>query len=148
MKSSLNVERLSVLVVLAIAVALTLMLVITLLIRFFEPITIYIEPQLPSQKGPMMEPPYSAIAISNTINIIFNISQHLAPFAWITFLIMLMWKGKIRSIWLERGYDYYIFKALVKMCGSDTRRKIRHSLTIPKNKHQSANELRMDWRTI
>lgn len=88
-------------------------------------------------------------ADSSIIAAIFKSSPYIAPLAWAAFLGALIWKGKIRSLWHQKGYDYDEFKILVKMRGSDTRVKIlRNVTTVPKSKLQIANELEMDWKSI
>lgn len=88
-------------------------------------------------------------ADSSIVAAVFSSSPYIAPVAWAAFLAALVWKGKIRSLWHQKGYDYDEFKILVKMRGGDTRVKILRNLTtVPKSKLQIANELGMDWKSI
>lgn len=86
---------------------------------------------------------------SSIIAAIFKSSLYVAPAAWAAFLGALIWKGKLRSLWHQKGYDYDEFKLLVKMRGGETRVKVLRNLTtVPKSKLQIANELGMDWKSI
>lgn len=78
---------------------------------------------------------------------IYKSSPYLATATWIAFLA-LIWKGRIRILWRKHGYDYDIFKLLVKMRGGSARVKILRSLFIPKNRLQLAKECEMDWKAI
>lgn len=74
-------------------------------------------------------------------------STYIASAAWGLFLLSLFYKGKTKSIWHKNGYDYDLFKMLVKMRGGPIRIKILQSLILPKNKLQVANEIGFDWRS-
>jgi hypothetical protein len=60
----------------------------------------------------------------------------------------LVWRGSIRKIFQKRGFEYEHFELMVKMRGSDTRKKILTTLTIPKNRKQISEELGLDWKVI
>lgn len=80
---------------------------------------------------------------------IAKIIPYLAPIAWAVFFFTLIWKGKVRRIWQEKGHDYDLFRLIAKMRGSNSRILILRNLSVvPKNKLQLANELELDWKTV
>lgn len=131
------------LVIIAIAIALTTLAVI----KVTEQIVPTRLPLLPTQPGgpAVIEPPP---ATSSVIVYIYNTSPYLAPLAWVAFALTLLWKGKIRSLWLKKGYDYDAFKLLARMRGSDNRIKILRNLSVPKSRLQLAHELSLDWKAV
>ncbi|MGI0038276.1 MAG: hypothetical protein ACREAO_00540 [Nitrososphaera sp.] len=79
---------------------------------------------------------------------IYDSSPYLLPLTWGALIGVIVWKGKVRSIWKKRGYDYDIFKVVARMRGSPMRVQLLKIMELPKNKLQLAKELNVDWRTI
>jgi DNA-binding transcriptional ArsR family regulator len=71
----------------------------------------------------------------------------LAIASWFALLAM-YWKGVTRSLWLKRGFDYAMFRVLVRMRGSGTRQDILTRLREPKYISQLAEELGLDFKTV
>lgn len=86
-------------------------------------------------------------SLSSFVIILYEKSPYISPVAWALFLLALFYKGKTKSLWYKNGYDYDIFKMLVKMRGGPARIKILQSLLLPKNTLQLAKELDFDWRS-
>lgn len=60
-----------------------------------------------------------------------------------------IWRGSIKSKWIENGLCCGVFDLLVKMKGNKTRKMILKSLYVePKNKHQLSHELSIDWKAV
>lgn len=59
-----------------------------------------------------------------------------------------MWRGRTRSKWEQLGFDSSIFHLLVRMKGGRTRIRLLGALDSPKDRHQLARELSMDWKGI
>lgn len=104
---------------------------------------------------PIVLPPYFIILVSppkdplsSFLVTFYDKSPYIASIMWGLFLFALFYKGKTRSVWERNGHGYDVFKVLVKMRGSQTRIKIMQSLSTPKNKHQLAEELSYDWKSI
>lgn len=137
------------LITLALGVSLTSLALVKIVSEIILPTffpSLY-PPAHPLRPPPILaEPPHDAV--SSFISTFYNSSPYLAPLAWIAFLLTLIWKGKIRTLWRGKGYDYDIFKVLAKTRGSDTRVTILKNLQIPKNRLQLANELGMHWESI
>lgn len=135
------------LIPLAIAIALTSLALIKVVNDIVLPI-LFPQPPQPSPPIITIEPPPSQDLLSLLIITFYNNTPYISPLAWVAFLLTLIWKGKIRTIWKRRGYDYEVFNLLAKMGGSDTRIKILRSLYLPKNRLQLAKELEMHWKSI
>jgi len=60
----------------------------------------------------------------------------------------LIWRGKIRRIWLANGFGYKHFELMVKMRGSKTRLQILRTFDIPKTRQYIAHELNLDWKAV
>lgn len=111
---------------------------------------------IPSQKNNFVLPQYFIILVtppkdplSTMLVILYEKSPYISPAAWGTlFLLVLFYKGRTKSIWMKNGFDYDTFKILAKRRGSRTRIKIMEILSTPKNKHQIASELGLDWKTV
>lgn len=114
------------------------------------------EPEFPStepippleKRRPPLLTEFPQNEFSSTVNKLYDISPYLALSSWISFLLLLIWKGHVRRIWRSRGYDYDVFKLLVKTRGSPTRVRILKRLSIPMNRLQLARELELQWRAI
>ena len=59
-----------------------------------------------------------------------------------------IWRGSIKSRWVENGLCCGIFELLVRMKGGPTRTKMLRSLVEPRNKLQLAHELAIDWKAV
>jgi predicted transcriptional regulator len=73
---------------------------------------------------------------------------YVALFSWIGFFGALIWRGQIRSVWSKSRFSYDTFRLLVRMRGSQTRLKLMHSLSEPRNKLQLATALGIDWKAV
>lgn len=71
-----------------------------------------------------------------------------ALISWTVFGAALIWRGHVRSVWGQSRFSYDTFRLLVKMRGAQTRLKLMHSLTAPKNKLQLATALGIDWKAV
>lgn len=90
---------------------------------------------------------YFTIYLSQTNNFLFSNSLPLSIASWIS-VSALVWRGKIKKIILENGFDYDLFFTMLKMKGSITRLSILNALTYPKNRKQIAETLEMDWKAV
>ncbi len=90
----------------------------------------------------------SRIIAQSPIGILYEHSIVALPAAWSAVIGILIWKGKTRSVWTRKGFNYDTFKLVAQMPGSPTRINLLQSLNLPKNKLQLARELGMDWQTI
>lgn len=80
---------------------------------------------------------------------IYQSSPILLPISWGTVAAILLWRGRIRSIWSKQGYDYDTFKLIARMRGSPLRVRLLNSISeTPKNKLQLAKEFNVDWNTV
>lgn len=71
------------------------------------------------------------------------------PISWGAVIGTLVWRGRIRSQWRKKGYDYDVFRLVARMRGSPTRVKLMNlMLSGQKNKLQLAKELGVDWKTV
>lgn len=86
--------------------------------------------------------------IGSPISPVYSISLYLLPISWGAVAGVLIWRGRIRSIWTKQGYDYDIFKLVARMKGSHMRIRLLGLVDLPKNKMQLAKELGVDWKTI
>ncbi|MDE1841898.1 MAG: hypothetical protein KGI09_08465 [Thaumarchaeota archaeon] len=151
--------------ILSIAISSTFFVSIKIIIDVF-PAALPTQPNMttsPPSNMPPVQPKNTSIILPNYFIILvstpkdplssflvtfYDKSPYIASIMWGLFLFALIYKGKTRSIWKRNGYGYDIFKILAKMRGSHTRIKIMQSLSIPKNKHQLAEELNFDWKSI
>jgi len=90
---------------------------------------------------------YFTIYLSQTNSFLFSNSLPLSIVSWIS-VGALVWRGKIKKIILENGFDYDLFFTMLKMKGSITRLNILNSLTYPKNRKQIAETLEIDWKAV
>ncbi len=75
-------------------------------------------------------------------------SPALAPAGWTAVLGVWVWRGKMKSDWLERGFDRDTFRCLLQMKGGPTRTAILRALSAPKDRLQLSRDLGLDWTTI
>lgn len=97
--------------------------------------------------GPTSVSIYFTIYLSQTNNFLFSNSLPLSIASWAS-IGALVWRGKIKKIILENGFDYDLFFIMLKMKGSVTRLNILNSLTYPKNRKQIAEILEIDWKAV
>lgn len=90
---------------------------------------------------------YFTVYLSQTNNFLFSNSLPLSITSWIS-IGALVWRGKIKKVILENGFDYDLFFTMLKMKGSITRLSILNSLTYPKNRKQIAETLEIDWKAV
>ena len=60
----------------------------------------------------------------------YNNSPAFALVSWIFFAGAVIWRGRIRTIWGNRGFSYDAFRLFVRMKGSQTRLKILRGIAI------------------
>ena len=72
----------------------------------------------------------------------------LAPTSWLLVGGMWIWRGRLRSRWEGLGFDSDVFRLFMKTRGGKTRLRLLNALSKPKDRHQLARELDMDWRAV
>jgi len=72
----------------------------------------------------------------------------LAPGSWVAVCGMWIWRGRMRSRWLDLGFDSDVFGLFVKMKGGKTRLRLLDALSMPKDRLQLAQELGLDWKGV
>ncbi len=72
----------------------------------------------------------------------------VAVLSWAVFFGVLIWRGHVRSVWGRSRFSYDTFRLLVRMRGAQTRLRLMHTLSEPKNKLQLAKALGIDWKAV
>jgi DNA-binding transcriptional ArsR family regulator len=72
----------------------------------------------------------------------------LAPTSWLLVGGLWKWRGQVRSRWEGLGFDSDVFRLFMRMKGGKTRLRLLIALSKPKDRHQLAKELGMDWRAV
>jgi hypothetical protein len=75
-------------------------------------------------------------------------SPVLAPTSWVFVGGLWVWRGRMKSMWKASGFESDIFQLFVRMKGGGTRIKLLNSLSDPKDRHQLAHELDLDWKAV
>ena len=75
-------------------------------------------------------------------------SVALAPGSWVLVGGMWIWRGRMRSLWTDFGFDSDVFGLFVKMKGGKTRIRLLDALSLPKDRLQLAQELGLDWKGV
>lgn len=75
-------------------------------------------------------------------------SLFVAPLAWILLGGAWVWRGRLRSRYMEMGFDTDVFELFMKMKGGATRIRVLNTLSTPKDRLQLAEELGVDWKTV
>jgi DNA-binding MarR family transcriptional regulator len=80
----------------------------------------------------------------------YFVQDNASIFSLIAWILVgtLVWRGPIRKIFREGGFEYDHFHLMMKMRGGNTRKKILLILTVPKNRKQISEELGLDWKAI
>lgn len=86
--------------------------------------------------------------VASPLSPVYGISLYILPISWAAVAGVLIWRGRIRSMWTKQGYDYDTFKLVARMKGSHVRVRLLAVLELPKNKMQLAKDLGVDWKTI
>ena len=73
---------------------------------------------------------------------------YTAVASWVGFAGAVIWRGHIRSVWSKSHFSYDTFRLIVSMRGAQTRLKLLHNLSGPKNKLQLATALGIDWKAV
>ena len=83
-----------------------------------------------------------------TLQIRYQDYGYTALFSWIGFAGALIWRGHIRSVWSRSDFSYDTFRLIISMRGAQTRLKLLHNLSGPRNKLQLATALGIDWKAV
>jgi len=83
-----------------------------------------------------------------TIQIGYQDYGYTALISWIGFATALIWRGHIRSVWSRSHFSYDTFRLIISMRGAQTRLKLLHNLSGPRNKLQLATALGIDWKAV
>ncbi len=75
-------------------------------------------------------------------------SLTLSVVGWTCVSGLVLWRGRLRSIWAQLGFDQDVFALFVKMRGARTRLKLLQSLSVPKNRSQLASDIGCDWKAV
>jgi len=73
---------------------------------------------------------------------------YTAVASWVGFAGAVIWRGHIRSVWSKSHFSYDTFRLIVSMRGAQTRLKLLHNLSGPRNKLQLATALGIDWKAV
>jgi predicted transcriptional regulator len=73
---------------------------------------------------------------------------YTALISWVGFAGALIWRGHIRSVWSRSHFSYDTFRLIISMRGAQTRLKLLHNLSGPRNKLQLATALGIDWKAV
>jgi DNA-binding transcriptional ArsR family regulator len=116
------------------------------IIHAFLPSVFQIQPPPLGPTGPPSQGSPGPLAILTVT--VSSYSLPLSVGGWIALAGLLVWRGRVRSIWTNLGFDQDVFKLFVRMRGAPTRLKLLHSLTDPKDRLQLAEELGIDWKAV
>lgn len=72
----------------------------------------------------------------------------IAPLSWLFMGGVLLWRGKVKSRWNAAGLDSSVFDLFIRMKGAETRTKLLHALSTPKDRLELARELGIDWKAV
>ncbi len=72
----------------------------------------------------------------------------LAPSSWLLVVGVWVWRGRLKSRWEGLGFDSDVFRLFMRMRGGKSRVRMLNALGQPKDRHQLAQELGMDWRGV
>ncbi|MDG7034934.1 MAG: helix-turn-helix transcriptional regulator [Nitrososphaerota archaeon] len=75
-------------------------------------------------------------------------SLQFASGSWLCFGGFIIWRGRNRSRWATLGFDQNVFELFKRMKGATTRMRLLQNLQTPKDRHQLAKELGLEWRTV
>jgi len=75
-------------------------------------------------------------------------SLTIAPGSWLLVGGLWIWRGRMKSRWMELGFDNDVFTLFVRMKGGKTRLKLLDALSLPKDRLQLAQELGLDWKGV
>lgn len=74
-------------------------------------------------------------------------SLPLALGGWFVFGIVL-WRGRIPSIWRRTGFDKEVYDLMIKMRGSHSRIQILHQLDKPRHRNELSELTGLDWKEV
>jgi len=98
-----------------------------------------------STASPGLKTVFSAVSVVQFFEIH---SLALAPGSWIAVAGMWIWRGRMKSRWMDLGFDSDVFGLFVKMKGGKTRLRLLDALSLPKDRQQLALELGLDWKGV
>lgn len=97
---------------------------------------------------PISPPQKTPVPMDLIVTTVVSYSLPLSLSSWVCVLGLLVWRGRVRSIWTSLGFDQDVFRLFVRMKGAPTRLKLLQSLASPKDRAQLAEELDIDWKAV
>ncbi len=93
-------------------------------------------------------PPGSNSSVESVHAILYEYSPPEGLISWAVVAGLVIWRGRIKQAWSERGFDQDVFRLFAQMRGAPTRLKMIKDLAVPKNRAQLAQELNIDWKAV